>query len=527
MGDVIGLSTGFGEAIRSAEKIDKHFEDWIKMSQQITTNLKNAFSQQGSDLFGGSLSKAQGDIFNLENIKIANKNFTDMLDTLMKITNYMSSSKSLSQEMFDPTKIYASNESLTKLQEILNSTEGRINQVSEAFKKLYGVQESLNSATAQQDKKNARSSAISFLGEQGISVAKNTSTVVIQAKLKEVEEILKAEEKALIEEKRIAEETIKFNSSTAAEQIGLVRKTVDSILKEEERKRKEIQKSEEAYAKHSEQMSQNELSNSIFAAKEEEKRRKESSKERLADINEAFKEEEQQRKQAQKEAEAYAKHSEQMLQNKLSTESMAAKQKEKIRQEESKQRLSDIKEAFSAEEKRINDIITRYKNLQSLLSSNLSAKNAFEKVGVSNLDANEKAEYQGVLDREKSLRAQIEQMETQHQEILSDIKTRYADKDSKRVAASASNRLKKEEEDRQNYLRSVEGATDLSDDAKSINEQKEAIKYLIIARDNLSSSTQNYDKIIKDLNKRKTDFSRRSCCFGCCRGVLPLHNRQS
>lgn len=339
MGDIIGLSTGFGEAIRSAEKIDKHFEDWIKMSQQITTNLKNAFSQQGGDLFGGSLSKAQGGIFNLENIKIANKNFTDMLETLMKITNYMSSSKSLSQEMFDPTKIYASNESLTKLQEILNSTEGRINQVSEAFKKLYGVQESLNSATAEQDKKNARSSAISFLGEQGISVAKNTSTAVIQAKLKEVEEILKAEEKGLIEEKRIAEETIKFNSSTAAEQIGLVRKTVDSILKEEERKRKEIQKSEEAYAKHSEQMRQNELSNSIFAAKEEEKRRKESYKERLADIKEAF------------------------------TESVA-------------------------------------------------------------------------------------------------------------------------------------GATNLSDDAKSIKEQKEAIKYLIIARDNLSSSTQNYDKIIKDLNKR-------------------------
>lgn len=339
MGDIIGLSTGFGEAIRSAEKIDKHFEDWIKMSQQITTNLKNAFSQQGGDLFGGSLSKAQGGIFNLENIKIANKNFTDMLETLMKITNYMSSSKSLSQEMFDPTKIYASNESLTKLQEILNSTEGRINQVSESFKKLYEVQEKLNSATAEQDKKNARSGAISFLGEQGITVAKNTSTAVIRAKLKEVEEILKAEEKGLIEEKRIAEETIKFNSSTAAEQIGLVRKTVDSILKEEERKRKEIQKSEEAYAKHSEQMRQNELSNSIFAAKEEEKRRKESYKERLADIKEAF------------------------------TESVA-------------------------------------------------------------------------------------------------------------------------------------GATYLSDDAKSIKEQKEAIKYLIIARDNLSSSTQNYDKIIKDLNKR-------------------------
>lgn len=556
MGDVIGLSTGFGEAIRSAEKIDKHFEDWIKMSQQITTNLKNAFSQQGGDLFGGSLSKAQGDIFNLENIKIANKNFTDMLDTLMKITNYMSSSKSLSQELFDPTKIYASNESLTKLQEILNSTEGRINQVSEAFKKLYGVQESLNSATAQQDKKNARSSAISFLGEQGITVAKNTSTAVIQAKLKEVEEILKAEEKSLIEEKRIAEETIKFNSSTAAEQIGIVRKTVDSILKEEERKRKEIQKSEEAYAKHSEATLKNELENESFNQKRMAQIRKEASAERKADIESAFREEdarrknaedyakyeeevynrslekqreinrmkvaedraayderkrdiesafreeEQQRKQAQKEAEAYAKHSEQMLQNELSTESMAAKQKEKIRQEESKQRLSDIKEAFSAEEKRINDIITRYKNLQSLLSSNLSAKNAFEKVGVSNLDANEKAEYQGVLDREKSLRAQIEQMEVKHQDILIDIKTRYADKDSKRVAASASNRLKKEEEDWQNYLSSVAGATDLSDDAKSINDQKEAIKYLIIARDNLSSSTQNYDKIIKDLNNR-------------------------
>lgn len=444
MGDIIGLSTGFGEAIRSAEKIDKHFEDWIKMSQQITTNLRNAFSQQGGDLFGGSLSKAKEDIFNLENIKVANKNFTDVLETLMKITNYMSSSKSMSQELFDPTKIYASNESLTKLQEILNSTEGKINQVSEAFKKLYGVQESLNSATAEQDKKNARSSAISFLGEQGVTLAKNASNAVIQAKLKEVEEILKAEEKALIEEKRIAEETIKFNSSTAAEQIGLVRKTVDSILKEEERKRKEIQKNDESYAKHNEQM----------------------------------------------------------LQNELSTTSMSAKQKEKIRQQESKQRLADIQEAFKEEEKRISDTISRYKNLQSLLSFNLSAKRAFEKVGVSSLDANEKVEYQNVLDREKSIRAQIEQMEVKHQDILSDIKTRYADKDSKRVAGSAAERLKREEESWQNYLKSVAGATDLSDDAKSINEQKEAIKYLIIARDNLSSSTQNYDKIIKDLNNR-------------------------
>ena len=32
MGDVIGLSTGFGEAIQNARQLDSYFERWIRDS---------------------------------------------------------------------------------------------------------------------------------------------------------------------------------------------------------------------------------------------------------------------------------------------------------------------------------------------------------------------------------------------------------------------------------------------------------------------------------------------------------------
>ena len=64
---------------------------------------------------------------------------------------------------------------------------------------------------------------------------------------------------------------------------------------------------------------------------------------------------------------------------------------------------------------------------------------------------------------------------------------------------------KQNEADWNAYLRSPQGAIQLSNDAKSINEEKEAIQFLIAARDNLSKSTQDYDKIIKEFEKQKED----------------------
>ena len=61
---------------------------------------------------------------------------------------------------------------------------------------------------------------------------------------------------------------------------------------------------------------------------------------------------------------------------------------------------------------------------------------------------------------------------------------------------------KREEEEWQKYIRTPEGAIGMSESAKSINDEREAIKLLISARDNLSQSTANYQQIIDDLNNR-------------------------
>ena len=609
MSDFVGVSTGWGDVVSLTKEADRTLDSMVRKSEEISRNLRNAFSQQGQGGFYDLINKAQDGLKEALDFKSENANASKLLETFYNLSEIMSKMAGENKELFDPTKIYASNESLTKLQEILNSTEGKINQVSETFKKLYDVQEKLNSATAEQDKKNARSSAISFLGEQGVTLAKNASNAVIQAKLKEVEEILKAEEKALIEEKRIAEETIKFNSSTAAEQIGLVRKTVDSILKEEERKRKEIQKNDEAYAKHNEQMLQNELSTTSMSAKQKEKIRQQESKQRLADIQEAFTEEERKRKEIQKNDEAYAQHSEAMLKNELENESFNQKRMAQIRKEasaerkadiesafreedarrenaedyakyeeevynrslekqreinrtkvaedraayderkrdieqafkddeekkrrqqeylayeedlayrsyekqkelnrmksvESKQaydeRKADIKQAFDEEDARINKIKDNYKDLQALLSANLTAKSSFEKIGVSNLTTTEKNQYQNVLERERNLRSQIEDMERKHQEILSELIISYADKNAKRTALTASNRIKKEESEWQAFLKTYEGATAYASEAKTEKEEAKAIQYLIEARKNLIKTDSDYADKKNELNK--------------------------
>ena len=61
---------------------------------------------------------------------------------------------------------------------------------------------------------------------------------------------------------------------------------------------------------------------------------------------------------------------------------------------------------------------------------------------------------------------------------------------------------KREEEEWQRYIRTPEGAIGVSESAKSINDEREAIKLLIAARDNLSKSTANYQQVVDDLNNR-------------------------
>ena len=74
--------------------------------------------------------------------------------------------------------------------------------------------------------------------------------------------------------------------------------------------------------------------------------------------------------------------------------------------------------------------------------------------------------------------------------------------EAKRIIEKKKLEQKQYEESWQKYIRTPEGAIEMSKDAKSINDERRAIELLIAARDGLSKTTANYRQIVDDLNSR-------------------------
>ena len=161
-----------------------------------------------------------------------------------------------------------------------------------------------------------------------------------------------------------------------------------------------------------------------------------------------------------------------------------------------------LKKEASIEEDRVKGIISQYKSLQTQLDSTLSVKKGYENIGIGNLDASGKNEYADTLQKEQDLRAKIADMEVKYQEELAIIIGQYADKNAKRVLEATKQRLADEKKEWDEFIRTPEGAIMMSDEAKSIKEQREAIELLVKAKENLSNEDADYFKILEDLDDR-------------------------
>ena len=161
-----------------------------------------------------------------------------------------------------------------------------------------------------------------------------------------------------------------------------------------------------------------------------------------------------------------------------------------------------LKKEASVEEDRVKGIISQYRSLQTQLDSTLSTKKGYEKIGIGNLDASGKNEYDDTLQKEQDLRAKIADMEVQYQEELAMTVAQYADKNAKRVLEATKQRLADEKKEWDEFIRTPEGAIMMSDEAKSIKEQREAIELLVKAKENLSNEDADYYKILEDLDDR-------------------------
>lgn len=239
MGDVIGLSTGFGEAIQNARQLDSYFERWIRDSQQITANMKAALSQQGTSAFGGFTGNAQMAALDLSDIKTANKNLNESLNILYRITEVMRAFSASGTQMFDPTKIYASNEQLGVLERNLAGIKNQIQNLKDYDKQLAQTSFILSSKDLTEDtkiaSKKAAIEAINKYRTDSKQISDNISNAELQTIMRNEQKRIEVARRTLVEEQKIAQEKLKINRATLAEQEQMIIKSVDKEISEKKR----------------------------------------------------------------------------------------------------------------------------------------------------------------------------------------------------------------------------------------------------------------------------------------------------
>lgn len=206
---------------------------------------------------------------------------------------------------------------------------------------------------------------------------------------------------------------------------------------------------------------------------------------------------------------------EKRLQEEIEKEAIAKKELDwakKTQDEKAAYIQKKLNEILKAEQKNVDEVRREYSRLLSDLGKvetrkkqYAEAESAGKEAGIA-VSPEVQTQYQEVLRQEQNLVERKKEIETQYWSEVTDIAERFVLQQSQKEIEEFKRRAqeKKKIDDAQfeSYLKTSEGAISLSDDAKSINEEKEAIKYLIQARDNLSKSTANYDTIIADLNNR-------------------------
>lgn len=217
-----------------------------------------------------------------------------------------------------------------------------------------------------------------------------------------------------------------------------------------------------------------------------------------------------------KQAEADYKASiEKQLQAEIEKEAIAKKELDwakKTQDEKAAYIQKKLNEILRAEQKNVNEVRREYSRLlsdwgkvETRKKQYAEAESAGQEGGIA-VSPEVQTQYQEVLRQEQNLVERKKEIETQYWSEVTDIAERFVLQQSQKEIEEFKRRAqeKKKIDDAQfeSYLKTPEGAISLSDDAKSINEEKEAIKYLIQARDNLSKSTEHYDTIIADLNNR-------------------------
>lgn len=159
----------------------------------------------------------------------------------------------------------------------------------------------------------------------------------------------------------------------------------------------------------------------------------------------------------------------------------------------------EIDKIIKAEEHQIKAAQREYKNTLTEMKKLMSSS---DKLSRKNTDGSLTPQIDALEARFIELNAKREQLENQYGQHLVEV----AKKANAEIVNIEANRIlekrRAEQKAQEEYNKTLSGANAYSRNAKTINEEKQAIEYLIIARNNLSKDTARYDQILAALNNR-------------------------
>ena len=564
MSDFVGVSTGWGDVVSLAKEADRTLDSMVRKSEEISRNLRNAFSQQGQGGFYDLINKAQGGLIEALDFKSENANASKLLETFYNLSEIISKMAGENKELFDPTRIYESTKGIGKLEEELLSIQNTIRNLKSDYMSLSGVQKVLSDKKSNEDSiTEARKEALEIFAKRGLEISEKASNeeIIIQAKIEQAK--IDSLRKILKEQERIAAETLRYNGATAAEQQKMIENKNNAIIRDEKRAAKEVRDAQkERYSTPEGAIA---FSNAAKTEEQEEQAIKyliEARKKLSYEDKKYIEIRDELNKRIEKhrisvEQATKAEQNEQTLQPKIANEyarilveidKLTAKKKELANTSTLRSGNKEASDDYNALQQRLNDLNDRRFEIEESAQGQLDeiyrkheANRAVESVNAIVKSEQEKAKKMeefakkyATITSTDALASVTQSKNTQNiaqaEKAIQDLKIARdkldnTDSQYAQTVAALNEEIKRQEEyiesvtkaeehqkkQEEEYNRTREGAMAYAEKAKSVGELKKAIDYLQSAMDKEDISTKegkkNYREMSEELNNLKERYS--------------------
>lgn len=518
-----GISFTLSDALLEANKLDTHFNKWVKQSIDINESMRKAFDVKGGGNIGQYIQGLKdmqtliGEIgaggLSIDTDSTKLEQLSNALDRVAKQVDALSSSGA---RIFDTKGLYADRDDILGLENDLSSTYALMNSLREKWREVEKAVHSDGTPYTQSeidkargDYENLMTKLIEVEAEEkrSLKFAKMTQDEKAQYIRKKTEEIFKAEEqyrnKTRADYKKLWDELKVYSSSRAAidkasegrTMTPEQQQTYDDLVAQEERIEAQIQK---MYSEHQDILSD-------ISAREMAKRAKhiaEELKNQTYDATTALGLAASARTGDQMERAKEAVKSALMTVDKDDLDAIDELNKAYIDLRANIERLT---KAQKNEQTLQPSLRNEYARILAEIDKVAEAKEKLEATeAYTRGDKQAKDDYKALKAREADLSKRKQEIYDGNEALLTEIETKHeAERAQKRTEALL--KYEKElEEFRAKYgeITSFEAqdVIDSSDEAKNVRQSQKAIEDLKEARAKLSTEDANYEETLEKLN---------------------------